>query len=464
LGGVILAVYCTDIGINPAKLIPVFLFLKIWDGLNDTLFGVLIDKLQLRGGKYLPWLKLAVVLVPISSIIMFTIPHNFPEWAKILWMIIAYVLWDASYTICDIPSGAMATVITSNAEEKTRILTNCAIVGSLSYAVGAILIPLMNTILRDSLGMTFNYEITVIFFTVICTLSMIPMVLFCKERGSAKTEKTISLKEMFSAMGQNKYVWLFFLSYLLLGTFNVTSTFAIHIGRYLTPLMDMFASIIGAATIVPFLIIAAFMPKLIKKFDKFNLYFYAIVASGILAISSYCIGYKNQVLFWIFTILRMLTTIFTGFLVGMFTVDCAEYGLFKSGKNVAGCTFAVQSFTIKVMASLASVISLSAMVLIGFKEGAPVNGVPVAQPEGIRDGLWWVYLLIPATGQLLALVPLFFYKLRDYKVQIMAASNKGVITREEADTLLKLDRKTFITDHEPGLLLLLEEAKKKEQA
>jgi hypothetical protein len=50
--------------------------------------------------------------------------------------------------------------------------------------------------------------------------------------------------------------------------------------------------------------------------------------------------------------------------------------------------------------------------------------------------MWLVYCLIPIAGNIIGLLILRQYKLRDGDVQIMAKANRNEISREEADTLL----------------------------
>lgn len=60
------------------------------------------------------------------------------------------------------------------------------------------------------------------------------------------------------------------------------------------------------------------------------------------------------------------------------------------------------------------------------------------QSERVADGIWTVFNLLPAIGYAVALVLLvFFYKLRDQDVEVMARYNSGEISREEAESHLE---------------------------
>lgn len=390
--------------------------------------------------------------------LMFLIPHNFPLWAQLVWFAVAYVLWDTAYTICDIPIYGLPTVMTSNQDERTTIMSNARLTASFGYNAAFMLLPMVIGLLRDGLSFEYSYEIVVGVFCILSLLTMIPICFTSKERVSSKAEKPVKFREMLSYIAKNKYLLLYFLGYIVMGIFGIGGVVAIHVGRYLTPLMDNYLTITGVISFVPFVILAFFLPKLVKKFDKYYLYFYGLIASIVLTIISYFFGYQNQVLFWIFYFIRTLPGILTGILCFMFTADCAEYGFYKTGDNASGCAFAVQTFSAKIVGTIAGGVALLLLSSIGFVEGAPVDGIPVAQPANFNQSLWALNIFIPLIGCLLSLIPLFFYKLRDYKVQIMAAVNKGFISREEGEELLKLDKKTYLLTQEERIMKLFKDA------
>ena len=53
--------YFTDVGISVAAVAVIALIVKVWDAVNDPLFGGLMDKIQFKKGKFLPWLRISLV-------------------------------------------------------------------------------------------------------------------------------------------------------------------------------------------------------------------------------------------------------------------------------------------------------------------------------------------------------------------------------------------------------------------
>ena len=58
-------------GIDLGKIALIFLFIKIWDAVNDPLFAFIFDRIKFRKEKCLPWLRLSAVIMPLASMAVF---------------------------------------------------------------------------------------------------------------------------------------------------------------------------------------------------------------------------------------------------------------------------------------------------------------------------------------------------------------------------------------------------------
>ena len=79
-----ISTYLAMQGISLAKVAMVLLIVKVWDAVNDPIFGFLFDKIKFKNGqKSLPWLRVAVALIPVVTIILFAIPSGLSEAGKL---------------------------------------------------------------------------------------------------------------------------------------------------------------------------------------------------------------------------------------------------------------------------------------------------------------------------------------------------------------------------------------------
>jgi len=122
-----ISTYLAMQGVNLAKVAIVLLIVKIWDAVNDPIFGFIFDKVKFKNGqKSLPWLRISTALIPIVTIILFSIPSALGETGKLVWFGVAYVLWDTVYTLTDIPAYAMLNTMTDNLPERNTLLSGRA--------------------------------------------------------------------------------------------------------------------------------------------------------------------------------------------------------------------------------------------------------------------------------------------------------------------------------------------------
>ena len=95
--------YALDAGISALIFAGVSLAIKAGDAINDPIFGFLLEKIHLKGDKYLPWIKISILIIPLATFLVFAIPTSLPIGAKIAWLVIGYMLWDVAYAIGDVP-------------------------------------------------------------------------------------------------------------------------------------------------------------------------------------------------------------------------------------------------------------------------------------------------------------------------------------------------------------------------
>ena len=419
-----LSTYFLDIGITALAAGTMLLVVKIWDAINDPIFGGIVDKLHLDGGKFKPWLKLSVIVIPLATILIFAIPSGLSLTAKLVWGGIAYILWDTAYTIGDVPIFGIITRMTDNQNERMSVMSIGRVAGVLAAMLTAVVVPSV----RKAIG---GWLPTVIVFTIIAVATMIPMAIVSKERvNSDEQEKDVSFKEMWEFLKSNKYLLIFFLAFFILQASGIGATLSMILARGLFG-DEGIASMLQLMSLLPSVILGLFIPKILRKIDKYKLFTIAIFLNAVLGILIYFVGYKSLTLYLVLLAIRGIPFGTFYILLFMFTPDCVEYGKYKTGVPAEGIGFSIQSFSTKLATAVAAALGAFALAAIGFVEGEGAT-----QLATFPDQLWMLYNLVPAAGALIALAILSRYKLRDKYVQIMVKANAGEISREEAEKQL----------------------------
>lgn len=433
------------LGVNPAKSAVVMLVVKVWDAVNDALFGVIFDKVKFKSGKkFIPWLKIACVLTPISTILLFIIPNTetTSEGFKLAWFAIAYILWDTAYTLCDVPAFGIITSMTSNVEERNTILSLKGITGGVGSALTTVLVTVL---ISEFIGL--NYGWVSIIVAAVAALTMFPVCTKCEERNQSIDEEQFTVKRMIKYVISNKYLLIYYLGYIFYSGAQTYNALHIILAYYIFG--NSLASLItGTVAALPQLFMALLVPKIIRKMDKAKLFRISVVAAIILSVL--IIPTKNS--FILFTIAFMLRSIplgIIGVLSFTFTPDCAEYGQYTTGTEAKGITFAIQTFAVKLAAAISGSLGLALLGLFGFKTFDGVDSFEALEAINARaqqtaealDGLWFTYNVIPIIGLVIALGIWCFYKLNDKDVQVMADYNVGKITEAEAKERLSREYK-----------------------
>lgn len=413
-----LQIFLTDQGITAAAVATIFLIAKVWDAINDPLFGVIIDRSKPKSGKFLPWVRGSVLPIAITTIMIFAMPVSMSLGGKIAWAAIAYLLWDLAYTLCDAPIFALTTAMTENIQERTVLIS----IGRLGGMFGALIIALGVPMLYPQFG----WLPTVVGLAIVGVATMFPITGLAKERILSRKEEAPSLEAIWKYLKGNKYLLIFYASmivyFLTNSTLTITPFFAVNnLGS-----AEAATALLGI-TILPMVLLAGFTPALAKRFGKFNLYVFSIIWFIVFSVIVYFAGYENYNLLLVLLLLRSIGVALAGILMFMFTPDCVEYGTFKTGERAEGVTFSLQTFATKLMNGLSATVAMAGLAYFGFVEGSGT----VQSPETL-NGIWLMYSIFPIVGALLSLPLLAMFKLRDDNVQVMAQANNGEITREEA--------------------------------
>jgi sugar (glycoside-pentoside-hexuronide) transporter len=415
-------VFMTDLAIPAAAVGTILLVARIWDAVNDPLFGVIVNKANFKSGKYKPWLKLSSVLLPLITVGLFAVPSSLPVGVKTAIAAALYIGWDMAYTVCDVPYFSILPSMTGNVKERNHTISVARMFTMIGMAVVGISTPLLYS--------RIGWLTTAILVCSIAFAVMFPFSFVATERHSTN-DNSPSLKTIFKAIRGNKYLLIFVISFVVANITNTVTTVGSYFAIHCLGGPDMIA-VTAAVPMLATVVFFAIVPAIINKVDKFRIYMGAIVGTILLSVAIYFAGYDNLAIYLILSGLRGVCSNFVSAYVAIFIVECAEYGRYNSGEDATPVVVSLQTFGAKTIGAVAGSLSMFMLSLSGF-----VQGEGAAQPIEVLDTLWFMMSLMPIIGMAIAFVILMFgYKLRDKDVQIMAMVNQGELTKEAALPLL----------------------------
>lgn len=392
---------------------------KVWDAVNDTLFGVIVDRTHFKSGnRFKPWLNITTLLLPAGTILLFSISSDLPDAAKITYAIAAYILWDLLYTMCDVPIFSLVTAMTDNIRERSGIYTIAGVGGAVATALTSLLlVKIFNQ---------YGFLYTAMLVSAVGLVFMRPVCHLAKERHKAKqvSENNSSLRDMWVYLKGNKYLRYFICYRIISGSFFISVL--TYFAKYCIGNVEFEVTVMLVAIPVSVLLYLC-APLIMRRFDKIYIYRFCMILVIACYITLYFVGWKNQTLLVILLVGALDAAIIPSILMSAIPADCIEYGCYKTGIRKEGITFAMQTFTNKFCSSIATAMVGLLLIMIGH-DGEVGVMTPVMQ-NGLFAGMCW----FPVIGQILGLPLLFKYNLRDKDVQIMADVNSGRMEREEAE-------------------------------
>ena len=433
-----ISTYLAMQGISLAKVAVVLLIVKIWDAVNDPIFGYIFDKVKFKNGqKSLPWLRIAVLLIPVVTILLFSIPGGISETGKLVWFGVAYLLWDTVYTLTDVPAYAMLNTMTDNLQERNLLLSVNRVFSGGGVLIYGVVLPLL---ISESVGMSASWAVALM--AIFSAITMVPLCLNCKERNykPEDEDESFSPAQMLRYLKSNKYLLTYYAGYMATDALKTSGAVLLFVSFYLFG-NSLFSIVLNVLNMVPGVFAAMAMPMLLKRFDKFKTLFWCNIINILLGLVIYFMGYGNQTGFLVLTCIRCVPMSIVGILAFMFTPDCAEYGQYKSGISAKGITFAIQTFSVKITGAVSSSLALFLLgcfnwISVEAESFEQLAAMGIQQTPQALNGLWIVYALVPVIGMIISTFFYLCYKLNDKDVQIMAKCNAGLITRAEAQQQL----------------------------
>lgn len=218
-----LNVYYTDVlNLTPlwgGMFLTVFpIVSKIIDALTNVLMGQIIDRTRTKEGKARPWLLLSAFLVPVTGILLFTVPEG-SDAVKALWVMLSYNLfYSFAYTIFNMSHNLMVPLSTRDGTARGGLsVFNQITTIMMSGILVALVFPM---VIMPMIGVDKSKWITLMSFLSILALPLtLVEYFFTKERvteekaGEEKSE--LSFAEQLRLLFTDKYMVLMYLYFFI---------------------------------------------------------------------------------------------------------------------------------------------------------------------------------------------------------------------------------------------------------
>lgn len=433
--------YYTDIlHLSPLFIMLMFIGARIWDAINDPIMGRIADTAKPgKYGRYRQWVLYAALPLAVCGVLMFVRlpgmgePENMVS--TCVFATVTYVLFGMAYTMLQIPYGSLASVVTTDDRERSKlsVFRSCgAAIGSIpvlviaSFAYAKRLDAAGNPILGENGRAITDMQYGPVFIGVVI-MSVVSLTLLLlaftmntervktKPQPKAKGATAKALKLLFK---NRAFVAISLISMLLLSGQMFTQSFYTYLfdDYFHANWMNL---AVQACTYSPMLIFMFFLPKMARKLGKKEICAVGVTAAALANLALYFLrGMDPGTLMWIFLALSFVSGLGLTTLVMQLwamVTDATDDIEVKTGSRDTGTAYSVFNFFRKLGQVLSAICVNGALLGMHYRyeKGA------VQTPENLRT-MYDLATLIPAVlFGVMALLLFAAYPLSKKKVALL---------------------------------------------
>lgn len=445
----IMSSYISEFYLNVAMLPPMFVFwlmliARIFDAAYDPVIGTIMDRTELKHGKYKSYVLYTSVPIAILTFLMFYIPNGISQKGLMAYAAVTYILWGMIYSISDVPFWCLPNVITPNASERGQVISFSRMINGVGSAVPMAMYMILSFILPLMTHKTGTELDKIQYMTIALFCAIVGGVIFITSHFTTKERvvvpKTPKRKEkseegaLMRVLKCKPLMIIVAMGILASGRYLVQVA-AIHVARYsfyVGPSLEgLDAEAIDAAlrasrglVSTVFMICSAagmfgamlFLPALYKKFNYKQIVIASCLAGFASSILMTVLGWF--VSFWACLPFIVISSIPLGVInVTSYAMigDALDYMEWETGKRETALGSSTQTFVNQFSNAIAT--SLIVLVYLALKIDpagiVEASGVfnPLEMPTKVRFGMFSLVSILPGVSMLLCTIPVFFYDL-----------------------------------------------------
>ena len=431
--------FYTDIfHLSPLFIMLMFIGARIWDAINDPIMGRICDTVKPgRYGRYRQWLLYAAAPLALSGVLMFVRWPGLGEEGQVLatcvYATVTYVFFGMAYTVLQIPYGSLASMVTTDAHERSKL----SVWRSIGAALGSVPVMLIasfayskrldesgNVVLGENgraiTDMQYAPVIRGVIAMAICSLALL-IIAFALNQERVKTkprtpEKGAAVKAVKLLFRNRSFVAVSLASMLLLAGQMFTQSFYTYLfDDYFHANWMNLAS--QACTYSPMLVLMFCLPNLARKLGKKEICAVGTLVAALANLVLFFLrGMDPGLLMWLFLVLCFLSgcglTTLVMQLWAMVT-DAIDDLEVSTGSRDDGTAYSVFNFFRKFGQVLSAVCVNGALLQMNYRyeKGA------VQTLENLKS-MYDLATLIPAVlFGLMSLILFVWYPLNRQRVQ-----------------------------------------------
>jgi GPH family glycoside/pentoside/hexuronide:cation symporter len=409
-----LLIFYTDAALlAPALVGSALLVGKIWDAINDPLFGWASDRTgSRRFGKRRVFMIFGAIPLGISIMLLWLVPQGLQPAGAFLWVMCTFLLFDTLWTLTNVPYYSLTAELTDDYDERSSLTAYRMTLSVPFYMVGAALTPVIVGLFATKRA---GYASVGVIYGVIAAAALLICAAGIRERKQIAESRaeTPAVKTFLQTLRNRPFVRLV-AAYLVLNlAFALIKTLMAYFLTYQLNMEAQVPLVMGLMLIC--VVIALFPWKIIsERWNKGPAYALGMGIGALAVAATFLLPHRPTP--WVYAVAVLAGFGFAANWVFPWSMvpDVVDYDRLESGEQRSGIYFGVWGLGTKASEALA--LASTGWILALF------HYVPnVAQTSQTLLGIRLFFGLLPGVLIALALPLLIWYPItRKTHEQMMA--------------------------------------------
>ena len=405
-----LTIYWTQfMGVNQMGMAGLLLLVQIWDAINDPVIGSMVDadRRHYKRNKFLAYINVGAIGLTVAGACCFLPFPGMPELVKTILFVAGYVIWDAFYTVANVPYGSMMSLITDDPVQRSQLSTFRSAGSMIANLVTGSLLPVLiydasNTLLGERVFWIalIMGGIGLLFFQFMIRTTVI------RVDTEVKTGEEMPKFNVVKAMGafiRNRAAVGASLAGMssFIGMYGAQTAVTVMFQSYFKN--ARISGIVGMLSMFGVFIFMPFATTITKKIGKKE----GCTIGAVVACLAYVLMFalpitpdgKGMALYVLCQVIAMIGNGYSSCVTWALIADAIDYEEWKLGTRNEGTTYALYSFFRKVAQGLGPSLGLVAATAVGYNAALGAD-----QPAQIATNLRYLVPGMYLVGTVLGLI------------------------------------------------------------
>jgi GPH family glycoside/pentoside/hexuronide:cation symporter len=385
--------------VQPALAGNALLIGKIWDAINDPLFGWFTDRTQSRFGKRRVFMIFGAVPLGLAiGLLWFVPPAN--RVVTFVWIAFTFILFDTLWTLTNVPYYALTSELTDDYDERSSLTAYRMVMAVPAYLVGAALTPAIVGLF--ALQRT-GYAFIGIVYGAVAAVVLLISAAGIRERGDlvVSEPEASPLKSLGIALRNRPFLWLCGTYFIVNIAFAFIKTLMAYFLEYQLLMKEETSLVMGLMLICVTLALPLWQ-WIARRMDKGPAYGLGMAIGALAVALTFTMPNRSTGVIYAIAALAGIGFSAQWIFPWAMVADVADYDRVETGEQRSGMYYGVWGLATKISEAFA--LAAVGWILTGF--GYVPN---VAQSAHALMGIRLFFGLIPAACIFAALPLLFRY-------------------------------------------------------